>query len=152
MVWLEYIKVGIDMALIRCAECKKEVSSNAVSCPHCGSPIGGSGSIGSVAFEKRIEQYKAKGFSLRKRDGNTVKMRGKKIMDSKKRLILMIAGIVWIIVGTLFMFALGLIGYVFGGLFIAGGVAMMVLLGKDVSISLTTTGKIEEVGNVLKNK
>ena len=27
------------MALIQCAECKKEVSDQAESCPHCGFPI-----------------------------------------------------------------------------------------------------------------
>ena len=27
------------MALITCNECKKEVSSNAEKCPHCGNPI-----------------------------------------------------------------------------------------------------------------
>lgn len=27
------------MALIECAECKKEVSNKAASCPHCGAPI-----------------------------------------------------------------------------------------------------------------
>ena len=26
------------MALIKCAECGKEISSNAVACPHCGNP------------------------------------------------------------------------------------------------------------------
>ncbi len=29
------------MALIRCPECKNVVSSEAVSCPHCGFPIAG---------------------------------------------------------------------------------------------------------------
>ncbi len=27
------------MALIKCSECQKEVSSNAEKCPHCGNPI-----------------------------------------------------------------------------------------------------------------
>lgn len=27
------------MALIKCPECGKEVSSNAVACPHCGNPV-----------------------------------------------------------------------------------------------------------------
>ncbi|MBR6570660.1 MAG: zinc-ribbon domain-containing protein [Clostridia bacterium] len=27
------------MALVKCPECGKEVSSNAAACPHCGSPI-----------------------------------------------------------------------------------------------------------------
>ena len=27
------------MALIKCSECGKDVSSNALSCPHCGNPI-----------------------------------------------------------------------------------------------------------------
>ena len=28
------------MALIKCPECGKEISNNAASCPHCGTPIG----------------------------------------------------------------------------------------------------------------
>ena len=28
------------MALVKCAECGKEISSNATSCPHCGNPMG----------------------------------------------------------------------------------------------------------------
>lgn len=27
------------MAIIKCPECQKDVSSNAKSCPHCGNPI-----------------------------------------------------------------------------------------------------------------
>lgn len=27
------------MSLIQCSECGKQISSNAVSCPHCGNPI-----------------------------------------------------------------------------------------------------------------
>ena len=27
------------MALIKCVECGKEISSNAAACPHCGSPV-----------------------------------------------------------------------------------------------------------------
>ena len=26
------------MALIKCSECEKEMSSNALTCPHCGAP------------------------------------------------------------------------------------------------------------------
>ena len=26
------------MALIKCSECEKEMSSNALNCPHCGAP------------------------------------------------------------------------------------------------------------------
>lgn len=28
------------MSLIPCKECKREVSNQAVKCPHCGAPIG----------------------------------------------------------------------------------------------------------------
>ncbi len=37
------------MALIKCSECGKEISSNAESCPHCGNPI--------EAKEKTIPTY-----------------------------------------------------------------------------------------------
>lgn len=32
---------GVDMALIKCPECGKEISDAAESCPNCGYPIKG---------------------------------------------------------------------------------------------------------------
>ena len=31
-------KLGTEMALIKCSECKTEISSKAESCPKCGNP------------------------------------------------------------------------------------------------------------------
>lgn len=31
------------MALVACHECRKDVSTQAASCPHCGAPVSGSG-------------------------------------------------------------------------------------------------------------
>ena len=30
------------MALVRCSECQQQISDRALSCPHCGAPVGGS--------------------------------------------------------------------------------------------------------------
>lgn len=42
------------MALVACAECKKEVSTEAATCPHCGAPtaktVQGSKRAGSTLF------------------------------------------------------------------------------------------------------
>ena len=35
----EFQKVGMNMALINCPECNKEISDKAKSCPNCGCPI-----------------------------------------------------------------------------------------------------------------
>jgi len=40
------------MALVQCPECKREVSSKASTCPHCGHPIGGA--EGSTPAKKRV--------------------------------------------------------------------------------------------------
>jgi membrane protein insertase Oxa1/YidC/SpoIIIJ len=45
------------MALIRCPECRKEISSNAVSCPSCGNPINNSNNSNNKAYEKAIQLY-----------------------------------------------------------------------------------------------
>lgn len=37
---------GVDMALIKCPECGKEISDAAESCPNCGYPIKGQQQIG----------------------------------------------------------------------------------------------------------
>jgi hypothetical protein len=31
--------IEVKMALIKCDECKKEISSKAEKCPHCGNPV-----------------------------------------------------------------------------------------------------------------
>ena len=36
---MEIKKVGVNMALISCPECKKDVSDKASACPNCGCPL-----------------------------------------------------------------------------------------------------------------
>lgn len=43
------------MSLLRCPECAREVSSKAVTCPGCGAPIAGAGSVASKEFHGRGE-------------------------------------------------------------------------------------------------
>jgi hypothetical protein len=33
------MSVGNEMALVQCMECRKEISDQAVACPHCGCPV-----------------------------------------------------------------------------------------------------------------
>jgi len=76
---------GKSKSLVECGDCGKSVSVRAKACPNCGNPIVSSGnsvvhsanvSSDSVAFENRIEEYKAFGYQLVKRSGNTVEMQG----------------------------------------------------------------------------
>lgn len=50
------------MALIRCPECKREISDQAASCPECGYPIPGRNAIfpGRFPFGARTMEYKSK--------------------------------------------------------------------------------------------
>ncbi len=50
------------MALIRCPECQREVSDQAIACPACGYPIRGlgPGSIGPLPFRAPFFEYKSK--------------------------------------------------------------------------------------------
>jgi len=43
------------MALIKCPECGKEISSNAVACPNCGSPVKAPGCL--VHFERKKAMF-----------------------------------------------------------------------------------------------
>mgnify|MGYP001576522306 FL=1 len=43
------------MAIIKCAECNKDVSENAISCPFCGNPIK---NYGIVTIEKTSKHWK----------------------------------------------------------------------------------------------
>lgn len=40
-------RTGLRMTLIACSECKKQISDQACSCPHCGSKLSSSKRIGS---------------------------------------------------------------------------------------------------------
>ena len=48
------------MALIKCPECGKEISSNAVACPNCGNPV-----PKKIASMQNHGGYKSLGLSVR---------------------------------------------------------------------------------------
>lgn len=50
------------MALIKCSECQKEVSDQAVSCPNCGNPI-----RTNLSADKKIDILKDQIRTLEKR-------------------------------------------------------------------------------------
>ena len=112
---------------------------------------GGDGNTGAFAFERRIEEYKANGYKLLKRSGNTVEM-----LKPPK-------GCFWTVsyIG-LFIFAIAstvFIGGIYERLLTFALLCFLVLclglhvrLANKVTISLTTTNQIEETGKVLENK
>jgi len=50
------------MALIKCMECGREVSSKAVTCPQCGNPIAGAEDVGATGVPLTTTQTTAKKF------------------------------------------------------------------------------------------
>lgn len=48
------------MALIKCPECKKQVSSTAASCPQCGAPIAGSVGAGTPLVTTQLTSKRLK--------------------------------------------------------------------------------------------
>lgn len=140
------------MALIKCSECGRQISDKAGKCPVCGNPIGSDDdSTGNIAFEKRIEEYKKAGYILRKRDGDTVKLHKLPIPNSKPVAYIVLAFTVLFSVAGFFLifanFILGLFIMIFPHALLYSAIGSY-----SVNISLTKTGKIEETGNVLKNK
>lgn len=163
------------MALIKCPECKREVSDRANSCPACGCPIGNggtaTGSSGNTTFEKRINEYIKNGYKLTKRQGNTVKLHKFK----KKHIVSLV--LIPIIYITIFIIMATIMtnnspsttSYVMSQIYVEEiqfnlliygiliGIPFLILLiiasciSPILTISITRTGKIEERGNTLKN-
>jgi len=149
--------------LIKCPDCEREVSQRAASCPSCGAPLGGGGSSvggnsGNVAFENRIEEYKANGYVVRKREVNSVEMKLVGWHGNAKRFIpvFIITGIITALFGAgallTFLFSNYLLGFI---LLIITGVAMFFInkievVARKVIISINSVGKLEETGSVLK--
>lgn len=46
------------MALVKCPECKREVSSAAAACPQCAYPLNSAGMRGKVLTEQTGKKYK----------------------------------------------------------------------------------------------
>jgi hypothetical protein len=147
------------MPLIKCPDCSKAVSDRAVACNECGCPLGSIGfSGGNVAFEKRVEEYKTKGYMLLDRTGDTVKLVTKrsKIYNPqiKTTAVFMnigaICGCITIITGFLLLmfasFIIGLVILLLGAVCSISITRFLINLG-TVVISLTKTGNIEETGN-----
>lgn len=80
------------MALIRCSDCGKEISSSAQSCPNCGRPLS-AGPSGTVSTKRRGGMYEFVGTMM------------------------IVAGIVCLFVNGVFATALIVVGL---GVFIAG--------------------------------
>jgi len=146
---------------IFCTECGKQISEKDVVCPFCGNPAKDSGNIngnksfernianGKEAFEKRIDEYKAKNYVLEKRSGDTVEM---------YKLKLALFAIVMILGNGILVLIVFLSGegipkpfyYISEFLFILFGYLFAWWGRARVKISLTQTGRIEETGNILK--
>lgn len=52
------------MALIRCHECRNQVSDTAASCPHCGAPIAGASESRAAGANLTTTQLTSKRFKL----------------------------------------------------------------------------------------
>ena len=96
-------------------------------------------------FEKRIEEYKANGYQIKNRDGDTVVMLSKKAKLSADWWLYLIFAILSFI-GIVFFNSI--IFYI-SAFFFAGFCGFTNYKNRKVNISLTKTGKIEETGNVL---
>jgi hypothetical protein len=106
---------------------------------------GSTASSGAVALENRIEQYKKAGYTVLRREVNSVKLY--KTKTSVMIALLLMGGIH------------ASMGFLFGGIFIIfiiTGLAFCFcsmlpsIPAYTVTVSITGTGKIEETGNVLK--
>ena len=55
------------MALIKCKECRKEISDLAASCPHCGAPLKAAATSPQTNYQQQvIDQQKAQQKSMMK--------------------------------------------------------------------------------------
>jgi hypothetical protein len=147
--------------LIKCSECGKEVSDKAASCPSCGNPITGSGSKHNagnseernVAFENRIEEYKANRYTLLSRSGDTVKMRKHKFMAIAIACLLFVSFMYVSFSPLIFKGSIyeRLIMFLFISVLPCVVFIVWYRITTKVTISLTKTGKVEETGKVLKS-
>ena len=147
------------MALIKCKECGKAVSDKASSCPACGNPISGSGSVSGSAFERRIEEYKSNGYVLQKRDGDTAVMccsnKSKYYPKSQTRLYNLVIALTFVF-ALLFMIILVLFNWILGAVLMIFLIVCIFSFMNSiqskvrVSITLRKDNKIEEIGFVLK--
>lgn len=140
------------MAIFNCPECSKNVSDQATACPNCGNPV----SKKNTAFEECIDKYKNNGYKIVKRTTNSVKLTSK-IQDpkSKRSVRFLCIFIIALWTTTSVFYSLQLYSIMFGfgiaTLFISVGTISTWNKLCLVDISITATGKIEEIGNVLNH-
>jgi len=160
------------MALIKCSECRRDVSDRAYKCPNCGNPLSMRSSTPrnnyinaqngqsdnlfenpDVLFERRIDEYIENGYVVHERKGETVKLfRDKKTAGWIALITILI--ITFIAVITLNAVFFPWESSIFYGIAFSIPSYSIVIARKRygmVTISLTRTGNIEEIGNVLKN-
>ena len=70
------------MALIICPECKKEISSRAISCPNCGLPLKSKVVEWNIEQENNTEQKKSEFLDSL---GEKIPSRKSKIRNAKKK-------------------------------------------------------------------
>lgn len=130
------------MALIECPECRREISSEAISCPHCGYPLkkirdaSQNDSVVNVKIvqeEKKKPEYANSEIEQYKKEIDDYKSRSKSNGSSGGiilflALLMIIGGIVCIAIG--FEYDLYILGYVLiaiGGVALDGAIALLIM-------------------------
>jgi hypothetical protein len=160
------------MPLIKCSDCKREVSDKAKACIHCGNPLqsvgnpqprlnnfanqqqnrqpGGGFANADELLEQRIEYYQANGYVILKREGDTATLH--------KR----IKGILWSFLNWITAIFAPIGGFclifnaVVGILILIATFSLLIVVEvvryrfSNAYISMTRAGKITETGNVLE--
>lgn len=154
------------MPLVKCSDCGRSVSSNAVSCPSCGNPVGSGGSSGASVFERRIQEYIKARYKLKNRSDNTAVLSGHNVNSSKHisallQIFLLIP--LFLIPIIALMGGFGRNGLIYLPAFpklllIIGSILLCIIFSINyyksiqIHITLNKAGKIIETGNVLKKK
>jgi hypothetical protein len=107
--------------------------------------LSGAETGGAIAFENRIEEYKANGYKVEKRNGDSVVLSGKSKYTTLISAISVGFGVFMVLLLP-FVYAM-IIGSMFGGIMTFANIYF-----RKATISITRTGRIEESGNVLEKK
>jgi RNA polymerase subunit RPABC4/transcription elongation factor Spt4 len=141
-----------------CSECGKQVPDKVNSCPSCGNPISKDdiavnnniNADSNIAFESRINEYKANGYKLLNRSGDKAVLH--KYDKGWSYLTMFSAPIGAILMVITFIIANDEFSRFY--LIYLGMIVLPVILlfynTKKVNIFLTKTGEIEETGHTLK--
>ena len=130
------------MALIECPECKREISSEAISCPHCGYPLrrnietNQSDNVVNVKIvqeEKKKPNYSNSEIEKYEREMNDYRSRSKTNGNAGGiilflALLMIIGGIVCIAIGYEYdLYVLGYVLIAIGGVALDGAIALLVM-------------------------